>query len=142
MTYFGALQAQAVEDVARQTLDTRQLLVDRVTILAQNKLKSDLDVSFAQVALEDAHLLVLRAHSDAESALAALSTVLGYREQHRFTLADETSGTGAGGRGRLATHRAGTATTGPNSQVCGTNGMPRCAWRARCVMRGCRPFPP
>ena len=89
-TYFGALQAQAVEDVARQTLQTRQLLVDRVTILAQNKLKSDLDVSFAQVALEDAHLLVLRAHSDAESALAALSTVLGYRDQHRFTLADET----------------------------------------------------
>ena len=88
--YLGALQAQAVEDVARQTLDTRQLLVDRVTILAQNKLKSDLDVSFAQVALEDAHLLVLRAHSDAESTLAALSTVLGYREQHRFTLADET----------------------------------------------------
>ena len=40
--YLGALQAQAVEDVARQTLDTRQLLVDRVTILAQNKLKSDL----------------------------------------------------------------------------------------------------
>ena len=89
--YFGALQAQAVEDVARQTLETRQLLVDRVTILAQNKLKSDLDVSFAQVALEDAHLLVLRAHADAESALAALSTVLGYRDQHRFTLADETA---------------------------------------------------
>jgi len=88
--YFGALQAQAVENVARQTLDTRQLLVDRVTVLAQNKLKSDLDVSFAQVALEDARLLVLRAQNDAESALAALSTVLGYREQHRFVLADET----------------------------------------------------
>ena len=89
--YLGALQAQAVENVARQTLDTRQLLVDRVTVLAQNKLKSDLDVSFAQVALEDAHLLVLRAHSDAESTLAALSTALGYREQHRFVLADETA---------------------------------------------------
>jgi outer membrane protein len=88
--FFSALQARAVENVARQTLETRQLLVDRVTLLAQNKLKSDLDVSFAQVALEDAQLLVLRAHSDAESALAALSTVLGYREQHRFTLADET----------------------------------------------------
>ena len=89
--YFGALQAQALENVARQTLDTRQLLVDRVTVLAQNKLKSDLDVSFAQVALEDAHLLVLRAQSDAESTMAALSTALGYREQHRFVLADETA---------------------------------------------------
>ena len=89
--YFGALEAQAIEDVARQTLNTRQLLVDRVTVLAQNKLKSDLDVSFAQVALEDAHLLVLRADNSAESALAALSTALGYRDQHRFKLADETT---------------------------------------------------
>jgi outer membrane protein len=89
--YFGALQAAALEEVARQTLSTRQLLVDRVTILAQNKLKSDLDVSFAQVALEDARLLVLRARNDADSALAALSTALGYREQHRFTLADDTA---------------------------------------------------
>ena len=91
-----------MENVARQTLNTRQLLVDRVTVLAQNKLKSDLDVSFAQVALEDAHLLVLRADNDAESALAALSTALGYRDQHRFMLADETDGAAAGSRGRLA----------------------------------------
>lgn len=89
--YFGVLQAQAIEDIARQTLNTRQLLVDQVTILAQNKLKSDLDKSFAQVALEDAHLLVLRADNSAESALAALSTALGYRDQHRFTLEDQTT---------------------------------------------------
>lgn len=89
--YFGVLEAQAIEDVARQTLNTRQLLVDRVTVLAQNKLKSDLDLSFAQVALEDARLLVLRADNSAESALSALSTALGYRDQHRFKLADETT---------------------------------------------------
>ena len=89
--YFAALEAQAIEDVAHQTLNTRQLLVDRVSVLAQNKIKSDLDTSFAQVALEDAHLLVLRADNNAESALAALSTALGYRDQHRFTLADETT---------------------------------------------------
>jgi outer membrane protein len=89
--YFAALEAQAIENVARQTLSTRQLLVDRVTVLAQNKLKSDLDTSFAQVALEDAHLLVLRADNSAESALASLSTALGYRDQHRFRLADEST---------------------------------------------------
>lgn len=89
--YFSVLEAQAIEDVARQTLNTRQLLVDRVTLLAQNKLKSDLDKSFAQVALEDAHLLVLNADNSAESALAALSTALGYRDPHRFKLADETT---------------------------------------------------
>ncbi len=89
--YFAALEAQAIGNVARQTLNTRQLLVDRVTVLAQNKLKSDLDTSFAQVALEDAHMLVLRADNSAESALASLSTALGYRDEHRFTLADEST---------------------------------------------------
>jgi outer membrane protein len=91
LAYFGALQAHGIESVAHQTLDTRQLLLDRVSVLAENKLKSDLDVSFARVALEQARLLVQRAQNDVDSSLAALSTVLGYREQRSFTLADETS---------------------------------------------------
>lgn len=88
-SYFGTLQAQAVESVARQTLDTRQLLLERVSILAQNRLKSELDVSFAQVGVENARLLLLRAQNDVESAMAALSTVLGYRQQRRFILAEQ-----------------------------------------------------
>jgi outer membrane protein len=88
--FFGVLQAQGVESVARQTLDTRQLLLDRVSILAQNKLKSELDVSFAKVALEDAKLLLQRAQNDVDSAQAALSTALGYREQQHFSLVEET----------------------------------------------------
>jgi outer membrane protein len=90
-SYLGALEAQAVEEVARQTLATRELLAQRVGILAENKLKSDLDVSFAQVATEDARLLMQRAQADADSALATLSAVLGYREPHTFSLADETA---------------------------------------------------
>ena len=89
--YFGALQAQAIEAVAKQTFDTRQLLLERVSILAQNKLKSDLDVSFARVGLEDARLLVQKAQNGVDSAMAALSTVLGYRDQQAFTLGDEKS---------------------------------------------------
>ena len=90
-SYFGALQAQAIESVARQTLDTRQLLLERVSVLAENKLKSDLDVSFARVALEQARVLLEKAQNDVDSSLATLSTVLGYREQRNFTLADETA---------------------------------------------------
>ncbi|MDB6161017.1 MAG: Outer rane efflux protein [Gammaproteobacteria bacterium] len=86
--YFGVLQAQALENVAKQTVDTRQLLLDRVSILASNKLKSDLDVSFARVGLEDARLLLQRAQNDFDSALASLSAVLGYREQQRFDLVE------------------------------------------------------
>jgi outer membrane protein len=89
-TYFGVLQAQALENVAKQTLDTRQLLLDRVSILASNKLKSDLDVSFARVGLEDARLLLQRAQNDFESSLASLSTVLGYRDQQPFELVEAT----------------------------------------------------
>jgi outer membrane protein len=85
-TYFGVLQAQAVENVAKQTLDTRQLLLDRVTVLAQNKLKSELDVSFARVALEDSKLLLQRAQNAFDSSMASLSTALGMREQQGFTL--------------------------------------------------------
>jgi outer membrane protein len=90
-SYLGALQAQGVQAVARQTLDTRQLLLERVSILAANKLKSDLDVSFAQVGLEDARLLLEKAQNNVDSSLAALSAVLGYREQQAFTLADQAS---------------------------------------------------
>jgi outer membrane protein len=88
-SYFGVLQAQAVESVARQTVDTRQLLLDRVSILAANKLKSELDVSFARVALADGKLLLQRAQNDLDSALTSLSTVLGYRELQHFSLVEE-----------------------------------------------------
>jgi outer membrane protein len=87
--YFGVLQAQAVENVAQQTVDTRQLLLDRVTILAQNKLKSDLDVSFARVALEDGRLLLQKAQNDFDSSMAALATALGLREQRHFNLIEQ-----------------------------------------------------
>jgi outer membrane protein len=88
-SYLAALQARAVVQVAQQTLATRELLAQRVGILAQNKLRSQLDVSFAQVATEDARLLLQQAQADADSAQASLSAVLGYREPHAFALADE-----------------------------------------------------
>jgi outer membrane protein len=89
VNYFDALQAGAVVDVARQTLDTRQLLLDQVGLLASNKLKSDLDVSFARVALEEGRLLLEKAQNDQAAALAALSTALGSRDYRLFRLVDE-----------------------------------------------------
>ena len=87
--YFSALQAQAVMNVARQTLDTRQLLLDQVVMLASNKLKSELDVSFARVALEEGQLLLQRAQNDLDASLASLSTGLGFREFHPFNLVEQ-----------------------------------------------------
>ncbi|HEX4264780.1 MAG TPA: TolC family protein [Verrucomicrobiae bacterium] len=87
--YFSTLQAQSVMNVAQQTLDTRQLLLDQVTVLASNKLKSELDVSFARVALEEGQLLLQRAQNNFEASLASLSTALGFREFRRFNLVEE-----------------------------------------------------
>jgi outer membrane protein len=90
--YFGALQALAVQSVAQQTVDTRQLLLDRVSILAANKLKSDLDVSFARVSLGDAQLLLQKAQNDSDSAMATLSAVLGFRRLQHYSLVEASPG--------------------------------------------------
>ncbi|HTV39823.1 MAG TPA: TolC family protein [Candidatus Sulfotelmatobacter sp.] len=87
--YFGVLAAQAVLRVAQQTLDTRQTLLDQITALATNKLRSELDVSFAQVQLQQARLLVEQSQNGADAAMATLSTALGYSDYHEFQLADQ-----------------------------------------------------
>lgn len=87
-TYSGALEAQAVLRVAQQTLDTRQLLLEQVVTLASNQLKSELDVSFAQVAVEQARLLLQRSQNDADAAMAALSTALGNQEFQSYQLVE------------------------------------------------------
>ena len=94
-SYFTVLQAQALEGVAQQTVDTRQLLLDRVTALASNKLKSDLDVSFARVALAEGTLLLQNAHNNLDSSRASLSAALGFRELKQFRLVDEAPETAA-----------------------------------------------
>ena len=57
--YFAVLRAHAVLHVATQTVEARQLVADQVTALAESKLKSTLDVSFANVNLAEARLLLV-----------------------------------------------------------------------------------
>lgn len=87
--YFTALQAQSVVAVAEQTVATRQLVYDQVKTLAQNKLKSELDLSFAGVTLEEGKLLLAKARNDMKAASVAFSNILGYREQQDFVLVEE-----------------------------------------------------
>jgi len=88
VSYFGALEAQAVLHVAQQTLDTRQLLLDQVSLLASNKLRSELDVSFARVAVEEGRLLLQKVQNNRDDAMTSLSTALGYREPQSFQLVE------------------------------------------------------
>lgn len=84
--YFAAQEAQAVLRVADETVLARQLLADQVGALAKSELKSELDVSFAKVSLDEAKLLRLEAQNRVDAAFADLSNALGYREPHRFAL--------------------------------------------------------
>jgi outer membrane protein len=118
--YFGAQQAQSVLRVVDQTVTNRQTLLDQVSALAKNQLKSDLDVSFARVALEEARLLQLRARNDLDAAFTALGTLLGEREPRRFTLAEESSPGGPPHRW-WPTRWA----VGPSWSVCAPSAMPR-----------------
>jgi outer membrane protein len=88
-SYFDVLHAQSVVRVAQATIAARQLLLDQVTALAQNNLKSQLDVSFADVNVSEARLLLLRAQDAVEEAYAELSRGLGTDQVVNYQLADE-----------------------------------------------------
>jgi outer membrane protein len=89
--FYNALQAQAVLTVAQQTVAARQTVADQVGALFKNKLKSELDFSFANVNLAQAKLLLLDARSNVNAAQAALSAVLGFLNLQNFQLAEDTT---------------------------------------------------
>jgi outer membrane protein len=87
--YFNVLRAQAVQRVAMETVDARQLVVDQTTALASSGLKSGLDLSFARVNLSQAQLLLVQAQGDVQSAFAALNTAMGAPQTSTYELVDE-----------------------------------------------------
>jgi outer membrane protein len=52
-------------------------------------LKSELDVSFAQVDLSQAQLLLIQAQNDLQASFSDLSTALGYPDQRTYRLSEE-----------------------------------------------------
>jgi outer membrane protein len=87
--YYDALHAQAVVKVAEETVAARQLLYDQISALARNNLKSQLDVSFADVNVSEAKLLLIRAQDSVEEANAELSRALGADQPITYQLVDE-----------------------------------------------------
>jgi outer membrane protein len=87
--YYDVLHSQALIKVAQQTVDARQLLSDQVTELAKNKLRSQLDVSFADVNVSEAKLLLLRAQESVQEAQAELGRALGSDQPANYQLVDE-----------------------------------------------------
>ncbi|HKI25285.1 MAG TPA: TolC family protein [Candidatus Sulfotelmatobacter sp.] len=87
--FYNALQAQALLKVAQQTVTTRQSVEHQVDELAKSKLKSTLDLAFAQVNLSQAKLLQLDAQNNVDSTVAALTAVLGFDKQVQYELRDD-----------------------------------------------------
>jgi outer membrane protein len=86
--FFGGLAAQSVLQVALQTVQARQLVLEQTQTLATNKLRSALDVSFANVDLDQATLLLAQATNSLKSSFAILGTLLAARGPETFLLAD------------------------------------------------------
>jgi outer membrane protein len=87
--YYEVLFAEQLVKVAEQTVATRQAVVDQVSELTRSKLKSEVDLSFAQVNLSDAKLMQLRAQDRLSSAYAALGQALGSQQSVRYRLSDQ-----------------------------------------------------
>jgi outer membrane protein len=87
--YYAILKSQTLLRVAQETVNERQLVSDQVTAQFNSKLKSGLDVSFANVDLAQARLLLIQAQNDVQASFADLSAALGYTDQRSFQLAEE-----------------------------------------------------
>ncbi len=87
--FFNALQAQALLKVAEQNVSTRQTTETQISELTKNKLKSTLDLSFADVNLSQAKLLQLDAQNNVDSTMAALDAILGLDKQVTFDLVQD-----------------------------------------------------
>jgi len=87
--YYGTLRAQAFVQVAQKTVAARQLLDDQVTALFNNKLRSEVDVSFVDVNLSQAKLLLLQAQDQVQGAYAEMTRALGSQQPATYQLEDE-----------------------------------------------------
>lgn len=84
--YFSVLRSEALQKVARETLKSRQALLNQISSLHDVKMRSDLDLSLAKQGVDDANLLMLKAENNHQDAIAELSEALGYNDTHAFTL--------------------------------------------------------
>lgn len=89
--FYTALLAQAEVNVARQTVAARQITDEQVSVMTRNRLKSTVDLAFADVDLSKARLLQLDAQNNADASMARLDAILGLDRHVHFRLVEDTS---------------------------------------------------
>jgi outer membrane protein len=87
--FFSTLESQSVLQVAQETVRTRELILEQVQALATNKMRSELDVSFASVDYDQAKILLAKAQIDVQTSFAVFSDVLGESHSKTYRLSDE-----------------------------------------------------
>jgi len=87
--FYNALEGQELLKVAGQNVSARQALQAQVNQMTANKLKSTLDLSFADVNLSQAKLLLLDAQNNAASSMATLDAILGLDHEVNYQLVDD-----------------------------------------------------
>lgn len=87
--FYQALTAQQVLKVARETVKAREVTGEQIGALTQQKLRSTLDLSLADVQTSQARLLVLDAENSAAGAMAQLNALLGSTSSTQYVLVDE-----------------------------------------------------
>jgi outer membrane protein len=75
--FFGVAEANALIAVAQQTVSARQTLADQVNALYKAQLKSEIDLSFAQVNVSEAKLILIRAQDALKQSYADLARAMG-----------------------------------------------------------------
>ena len=92
LAYFAGLEALAFRRVATETVTSRQRLFDQVSALAANQLRSELDVSFARVSLNEGKLMLSSASNEVMAATARLEALVGRASPAGFLLKEIESG--------------------------------------------------
>ena len=88
--FYAVLQQQELVQVALKTLATRKAVLEQVSELASNQLRSELDVSFARINSQEAELLLAKSENDLKSAQLGLIAMLGLRGDWDYELVEET----------------------------------------------------
>jgi outer membrane protein len=88
--FYNALDTHDVLRVAEKTVAARQLVSDEISALTESKLRSELDLSFANVNLAQAKLLYLDSLNNDKAAMASLSAILGFESLQNFELVADT----------------------------------------------------
>lgn len=88
--FYRALGAQALIQVATETVNARQATANQVQALTNARLRSTLDLSFSNAQLAQAQLLLLDARNQSVSAQADLDALLGDDSGTVYRLVDET----------------------------------------------------